>query len=205
MNGGELVEKRKDGDAIHHRGFEEEALAASGGEIAEFAIGVDDWSFVGGDGVGAVVKRGGDVIDGGLAVFDVQGGGFEEDVGAGGFQPVSDASRLPIRPSRSSGQECPLHTSLRIEAIGVGEPSKTAGCDSGNSETDPVALAKFWFAVDEQFRKSAVDVAETEEAEVVGVNKEYPRAVAEKPDQITTANAALSAALPTCCGPLAGT
>ena len=68
-----------------------------------------------------------------------------------------------------------------------------------------MALAKFWFAVDEQLRESAVDVAETEEAEVVGVNKEYPRAVAEKPDQITTANAALSAALPTCCGPLAGT
>ena len=150
-------------------------LPCSGGEIAEFAVGVDDWSFVGGDGVGSVVKRGADVIDGGLAVFDVEGGGFEEDVGVGGFQPVSDASRLPIRSSRSSGQECPLHTSLRIEAIGVGDPSQTAGCDSGNSESDSVALAKFWFAVDEQLRESAVDVAEAEEAEVVGVNMEFPR------------------------------
>jgi hypothetical protein len=40
-----------------------------------------------------------------------------------------------------------------------------------------VALAKFWFAVDEQLRESAVDVAETEEAEVVSVNMEFPRTV----------------------------
>ena len=53
-NCGKLIEKRKDGDAIHYGGFEEEAFAAGGGEIAEFAIGVDDWSFVGGDGVGSV-------------------------------------------------------------------------------------------------------------------------------------------------------
>ncbi len=71
MNRGQLVEQRKDGDAIHHRGFEEEALALRGGQVAEFAVGVDDWSFVGGDGVGSVLERGADVIDGGLAGFDV--------------------------------------------------------------------------------------------------------------------------------------
>ena len=78
------MKQRKDGDAIHHGGFEQEALAACGGQIAEFAVGVDDWSFVGGDGVGSVLERGADVVDGGLAVFDVERGGFEEDVGAGG-------------------------------------------------------------------------------------------------------------------------
>ncbi len=52
-------------------------LPAGGGEIAEFAVGVDDWSFVGGDGVGSVLERGADVIDGGLAVFDVERCGFE--------------------------------------------------------------------------------------------------------------------------------
>jgi len=56
-----------------------------------------------------------------------------------------------------------------------------------------VAFAKFCFAVDEQLRESAVDVAETEEAEVVGVNMEFPRTVGYKPDQITAANAALRA------------
>jgi hypothetical protein len=52
---------------------------------------VDDWSFVGGDGVGSMLEGGADVIDGGLAGFDIERGGFEEDVGLGCFQPVLDA------------------------------------------------------------------------------------------------------------------
>jgi hypothetical protein len=46
---------------------------------------VDDRAFVGGDGVGSVVEGGTDVVDGGLAVLDVEGCGFEEDVGLGFF------------------------------------------------------------------------------------------------------------------------
>jgi hypothetical protein len=42
-----------------------------GGQIAKFAVGVDDWAFVGGDGMGSVLECGADVIDGGLAVFYV--------------------------------------------------------------------------------------------------------------------------------------
>ena len=94
VNDGQFMEEREDGDAIHHGGFEEEAFAAGGGEIAEFAVGVDDWAFVGSDGVGSVVEGGADVIDGGLAGFDVEGGGFEENVGAGGFQPGADVGRV---------------------------------------------------------------------------------------------------------------
>ena len=37
-----------------------------------FAVSVDDWAFVGGDGVGSVFEGGADVIDGGLAVFHVE-------------------------------------------------------------------------------------------------------------------------------------
>jgi hypothetical protein len=87
---GQLVEQGEDGDAVHDGGFEEETLAARGGQVAEFAVGVDDGSFVGGDGVGSVIEGGADVIDGGLAVFDVERGGFEEDVGLGGLQPGAD-------------------------------------------------------------------------------------------------------------------
>ena len=57
------------------------------GEIAQFAVGVDDRSFVGGDGVGSVLKRGANVRDRGLAIFDVEGCSFEEDVGASGGKP----------------------------------------------------------------------------------------------------------------------
>jgi hypothetical protein len=48
---------------------------------------VDDGAFVRGDGVGSVGEGGADVIDGGLAVLDIEGSGFEEDVGLGGLQP----------------------------------------------------------------------------------------------------------------------
>jgi hypothetical protein len=42
-----------------------------GSQVAEFAVGVDYWSFVGGDGVGSVLERGADVIDRRLAGFYV--------------------------------------------------------------------------------------------------------------------------------------
>jgi hypothetical protein len=45
---------------------------------------MNDGAFVGGDGVGSVLEGGVDVVDGGLAVLDVEGSGFEEDVGVGG-------------------------------------------------------------------------------------------------------------------------
>ena len=61
-----------------------------GGQVAKFAVGVDDWSFVGGDGVGSVVEGGADVVDGGLAGFDVERRGFEENIGAGGSEPVAN-------------------------------------------------------------------------------------------------------------------
>ena len=67
-------------------------------QIAEFAVGVDDGSFVGGDGVGSVMEGGADVIDGGLAGGNVEGGGFEEDVGLGGGEPGCDMARAKIRP-----------------------------------------------------------------------------------------------------------
>ena len=46
---------------------------------------MDDGAFVGGDGVGSVIEGDADVVDRGLAVLDVEGGGFEEDVGLGFF------------------------------------------------------------------------------------------------------------------------
>jgi hypothetical protein len=98
VNGGELVEQREDGNAVHYRGFEEETFAASGGQIAQFAVGVNDGAFVGGNGVGSVLEGGADVVDGGLAVFDIERCGFEEDVGAGGGEPFVD--RVWARASR---------------------------------------------------------------------------------------------------------
>jgi hypothetical protein len=62
------------------------------------------------------------VIDGGLAGFDVEGGGFEEDVGLGSFQPSMYVGKLQIRFDRFVGQECPSHT-INFQAVRVGDPS----------------------------------------------------------------------------------
>ena len=113
--GGQLVEERKDRDAVHDRGFEEESFALLRGQIAQFAVGVDDGAFVGGDGVGSVLEGGADVVDGGLAVFHVEGGGFEEDVGVGGGEPVADVlvrcagARIWIALPAFRGRGCPRH------------------------------------------------------------------------------------------------
>ena len=60
--------------------------------------GVNDGAFVRGDGVGAELESGFDVVDGGLAGFGVKGTGFEEDVGAGALEPFAEvARRLRVR------------------------------------------------------------------------------------------------------------
>src|ERR1022692_4802567 len=69
VNRRKLIEQREDGDAVPHRGFEQELFAARGGPIAQLAVGVTDGAFVGGDGVGPWREGGSDGVDGGLAFF----------------------------------------------------------------------------------------------------------------------------------------
>ena len=61
-----------------------------------------------------------------------------------------------------------------IQAVGIGDPAEAPGCDSSDAEGDSVAFAEFVFTVLEQLGEGAVDVAEAEEAEVVGLNV-FPR------------------------------
>jgi len=49
-----------------------------------------------------------------------------------------------------------------------------AGCYSGDVEGNSVAGAEFLLAIEQELGKGAVDVAEAEEAEVVGTNAESP-------------------------------
>ena len=149
MNRGQLVEQRKDGNAVHDRGFEEESLALLRGQVAEFAVGVDDGAFVGGDGVGSVFEGGADVIDGGLAVFHVERGGFEQDVGAGRGEPFVDVfaamggARFEIRCRHFAGGSARATQSVYIDALRVGDPAQASGGDSGDAEGDAVAVAEF--------------------------------------------------------------
>ncbi|MGC2371996.1 MAG: hypothetical protein WA474_23200, partial [Candidatus Sulfotelmatobacter sp.] len=46
---------------------------------------------------------------------------------------------------------------------------------SGDAERDSVAIAEFLFAIEQELDERAVDVAEAEEAEVVGADGGSPR------------------------------
>ena len=52
----------------------------------------------------------------------------------------------------------------------IGDPSEATAGDSGDAKRNSVALAEFLFAVEQELQERAVDVAEAEETEVVGVN-----------------------------------
>jgi len=148
VDGGELVEEREDRDAIHHGRLEEEAFAFTGSEVAEFGVGVDDGALVRGDGVSSVVESGADVVDGGLAILDAEGGGFEENVGLGGGEPGTNVGiRIVTRHFAGGGARATL---FGIEAVWIGEPAQTAGGDAGDAEGDAVAVAEFGGAVLEE-------------------------------------------------------
>jgi hypothetical protein len=96
--------------------------------------------------VGSVLEGGADEVHGRLAICHVEGRGFEEDVGAGGGEPVADA-RFGIRFMAFRGRGRPRHTGFRIEAIRIGGPSQAARGDSGDAEGDAVAIAEFSLAI----------------------------------------------------------
>ena len=80
--------------------------------------------------MGTMVERGTDVVDSGLAGFDVERCGFKEDIGLSFREPgmnvagiVGRIQMLPINPAR------------------IGDPAETARCDSGDAVIDAVAAA----------------------------------------------------------------
>ncbi len=101
MYGGQLVEQREDGYTVHHSGFEQEPLAARGSQVAQLAVGMNDGAFVGGDGVGSVLECSADMVDGGLAGFDVERSRFEQNISAGGGQPFASVAGV------WGGHSCP--------------------------------------------------------------------------------------------------
>jgi hypothetical protein len=78
---------------------------------------------------------------------------------------------------------------MGIQTIRVGDPTQAAGGDAGELEGDAVAIAQFLGAIFEKANQGPVDVAEAEEAEVVGADG-IPRAGA-KARSIYVADAAL--------------
>ena len=109
---------------------------------------MEDRAFVRGDGVGSVIEGGADVVYGGLAGFDVEGGGFEEDVGLGCGEPGADVFGGFRFARLGGGRACDV--CFGIEAFRVGDPSQAARGDAGDAEGDSVTLAQFSGAVLEE-------------------------------------------------------
>jgi len=105
---GNWSNKEKIGTPVHHRGFEQKAPAARSGQIAQLAVGMNDGAFVRGDGVGSMFEGGADVVDGGLAGFDVERSGLEENIRASSGQPFPDVAGV------WGGHSCPPTAGSRI-------------------------------------------------------------------------------------------
>jgi len=60
----------------------------------KFAIGVNDRTFVGANGMRARFERGFDVLDGGMTVVAIERTGFKEDVGLRSMEPFTNIRKL---------------------------------------------------------------------------------------------------------------
>lgn len=172
-----MRKKREDGHAIHHRRFEQESPAAGRSKIAQLAVRVNDRAFVGADGMRSVFERGADVIDRRQTGFDIKRRGFEEHVPTSRGKPrlclfVGGCGPRGLKPAFlrwlfGTAQAAPF----QIQTVGIGDPAQASRGDSGDAELNAVALAQFLGAVLEQPDQRPVDVAEAEEAEVVGTDE----------------------------------
>ena len=77
MNRRHLIEQREDRHAIHYGGLKQKSLPARRRQIAQFAVGIDDRSFIRCDGMGSPLDRGTNMIDRRLAIGDIEGSSFE--------------------------------------------------------------------------------------------------------------------------------
>lgn len=139
MDRGHLIEQRKDRHPIHYRGFEQKAPSARDSQIAQLPISVNDWPFVGRDGVGSVLQRCANVIDARLTAFDIERGRFEEDVSAGSLQPCLDTGCVFPAPSTRQGRLRILTLEFltidgEIKPGRIGDPPKASSCNPGEAK-----------------------------------------------------------------------
>jgi hypothetical protein len=74
--------------------------------------------------MGSVLEGGADVIDGGLSGFDIEGSGFEEDVGAARGEPGVDGLVRGYRFLDASGIRGGVaRDRMSIETIWVSDPT----------------------------------------------------------------------------------
>jgi hypothetical protein len=140
------------------------------GEFVEFAIGVDDRTFVGADSVSAGFERRYDVLDSGMAATAVERTGLKENVGLGRMEPFSNICGL------HGGWRRPrvIQQIVNVKTLGVGDPADTARSDAGELPRDCVVPLKNFFLRREQADEFLADIAESDESEIIGANRTPP-------------------------------
>jgi hypothetical protein len=126
-----------------------------------------DRAFVGGDRVGAMLERGFEVLDGGLAGLEVERTGFENYVGAGTFEPFANIARGLCVLRRGP---VIVEDGQRVDAVGIGESPAAARGDTCEAPADVITAAHFDFFGDKLANESTADVAEADDREIVGWN-----------------------------------
>ena len=79
-----LPEERKDGSAIHHGGFKQEASAFFCSQSEKLSVGEDHRTLVGGDGMHAQAQGCAQVLRGWFAGMRIDRGIFEQGIGGAG-------------------------------------------------------------------------------------------------------------------------
>jgi len=184
-----LAEQREHWDAIHYGRFEEEPAILPPRESLQFCIGVNDRTFIGGDGVRSEFQSRAQMIDGGVTVLYVQRSCLEQDIGLRGTQPGVHVGELVGRGPQVSVQRadtnlghprilsfldgvlvfgiwmCEFVQTRRIEAFCICPPAQPPRSDTGDMPRNALGT-QIGVAIRQQARERPVDVAKSQEAQI---------------------------------------
>src|SRR5262249_20912479 len=139
-------------------------------QLGQFLKCVNNRPLVRGDCMRAHLQSGAYVLNAGLTALQVERTAFEDDIGAGAFQPFANVTRrlwLRHRPMSVEDGE-------RVQPVGIGEPAAATCSNTSEAPSNIVAAAKFGFLGNEQTQKGATNIAEADDREVIRGNRGSP-------------------------------
>src|SRR5580692_12393241 len=179
---GQAVLKHGENRHPHHdRGLVEELAVLLFCERRELVVGVNDGAFVGGDGMRPEFESHPQMFGGGLAGFDIERGGLEENIGARFFEPLAEIARL--RRVAVLDQGMAVERRQWIKAIRVGDPAGAARGYPGESPANVVTPPQVRLFGDEKAEKRAGYVAHADDSQIVGRHEPLLREPAGETDR----------------------
>jgi hypothetical protein len=130
----------------------------------QFVPGVQDGTFVGGDGVGSGVKRRANVVNRRLSRGSVERTHLKQRISFPQAQPLVHICRL-LRLGEISAEQL-----LGSKSAGRYQPSQPARGQSGHAPANAIALAELRLFVAQQRDEGLADVAKSNDTEVIGAD-----------------------------------